>query len=126
MNDTSFAGSDRMPAAHPDRALFDQVQQRLPPGTSDEVTAHVALAAKMGGIGAGEISKFEVHGDRAFMLGRIPGDKAAVDLAQVPPLPETLQRSQAFDQQQAVAISAQPAAVQRQDAEAPPPPPRIS
>ena len=126
MNDTPPAGTDRMPAAHSDRALFDQVQQRLPLGTPDDVTAHVALGAKMGGIGAGEISKFEVHGDRAFLLGRIPGDKAAVDLANVPPLQETLQRSQAFDQQQAVAISAQPAAVQRQDGEAPPPPPRIA
>jgi len=99
---------DHMPLHHPDYALFASIREKLPAGTSEEMAAHVALEARIGGIKAGEIERFEVHDGHACVLGKIPGDRAIVNLNEpAPSLQETLQRSQSFDQQQTVQLAQQ-------------------
>ena len=49
---------DHMPSHHPDYALFASIREKLPAGTSEEMAAHVALEARIGGIKAGEIERF--------------------------------------------------------------------
>jgi len=41
---------DHIPPHHPDYALFASIRERLPAGTSEEMAAHVALEARIGGI----------------------------------------------------------------------------
>lgn len=85
-----------------DQALFATLKDHLPPQTSDAMLAHTMLLTKEGGITRPEqIAWIEVMGRDAFVMGNTPGFRAKADLsAQPPTLQETLQQSQAFDQQQ--------------------------
>ncbi|TKR29821.1 hypothetical protein FCE95_14610 [Luteimonas gilva] len=84
---------------HRDHAFFELLKRNLPPGTSDEMVAHVLLEAKIGKVqGTNDVERVMVHEDRVFVMGKTPGFRAAVDLAETPPsIQETAQRSEALD-----------------------------
>lgn len=93
-----------IPPHHPDHALYAELKQRLPPETSEERLAQITLAAKQGGVKAGQVDSLHIAENplRVLVSGKIPGDRAQVDLTTPPPsVQETLQRSEAYDQQNA-------------------------
>ena len=82
-------------------ALYDELKQRLPAGMSEERLAQIALAAREGGVKAGQVRHVLVENDSVYVTGRIPGMLGQVDLnTPAPPLQDTLQRSAALDQRQ--------------------------
>ncbi|ALN90908.1 peptidoglycan-binding protein [Lysobacter gummosus] len=91
---------------HRDYALFAAIQARLPKDTQDDKTAELMHAAKLGGVD--RVDKFKdvvVVGDRAFAYGHVPGFYGNVSLtASAPELEDTLKRTQAFDQKQALEL----------------------
>jgi hypothetical protein len=81
--------------------LYDELRERLPAGMSEERLAQIALAAREGGVRAGQIRNVLVENDTVYVAGRIPGMLGQVDLSTpAPPLQDTLQRSAALDQRQ--------------------------
>lgn len=95
----ALLGNDPRNPEHRDHAFFELLQRNLPPGTSDEMVAHVLLEAKIGKVrGVGDVEQIMVHNDRVFVMSKTPGFRAAVDLAQAPPpMQDTVQRSDALD-----------------------------
>ena len=91
----------RLQTGHPDYPLFAALRRQLPPEVTDEKVAHVMLQAKQGGIVTAErLDRTVLHNGHAFILGHTPGFHAKVDLSgPIPPIAETLQQSQVFDQQ---------------------------
>lgn len=90
-----------IPSHHPDHALYAELKQRLPQETSEDRLAQITLAAKMGGVKAGQVGSLHVVENplRMIVSGKIPGDRAQVDLAAPPPsMHETLQHSETYDQ----------------------------
>jgi hypothetical protein len=89
--------------------LLDALWARLPPGTSREKAEEVKLAARIGGIERPEqLDRIDYKdGDpRAFVMGTVPGFRAAVDLAAPAPALETSrEREQAHDLQQSQALA---------------------
>jgi len=76
--------------AHPDTALHNAIRSQLPAAISNEVAANVTLQAKQAGIDAPEkLQSVAVQDGKAFVMGTTPGNRAAVDLAQAPPLEQT-------------------------------------
>lgn len=101
------SASEPMPVDHPDWPLFDSIRQRMP-GASDAVVAHVALEAKRGHVGSGEVRNLDVIDDVVHVQGRFPGDRASVRLDQgVPPLDVTLRDSRAYDVEQSRQLAQQ-------------------
>lgn len=92
---------------HPDHALYESIRRQLPSGISDEMAAHITLEAKIGGVTQlRKLDEVIVQGGTAFVAGKTPGDMAIVDLcARAPSMQDTLQRSEAFDRQQAVDLA---------------------
>ena len=91
--------NDPRHSEHRDHAFYELLKRNLPPGTSDEMVAHVLLEAKIGNVNrADDVEQIMVHNDRAFVMGKTPGFRAAVDLAQTPPaIQDTAQRSEDLD-----------------------------
>lgn len=90
-----------IPSHHPDHALYAEQKQRLPPETSEDRLAQITLAAKMGGVKAGQVDSLHVAENplRMIVSGKIPGDRAQVNLTAPPPsMHETLERSETYDQ----------------------------
>lgn len=91
------------PSNHRDYALFSAIQAQLPKGTSDEKTAEVLHAVKESGIErADQLRKVTIQDDVAFVFGKTPGFHSETALN--PPSPgikETLQKTEALDQQRA-------------------------
>lgn len=76
--------------AHPDTALHNAIRSQLPAAISNEVAANVTLQAKQAGIdGPEKLQSVAVQDGKAFVMGTTPGNRAAVDLAQAPPLEQT-------------------------------------
>lgn len=76
--------------AHPDTALHNAIRSQLPAAISNEVAANVTLQAKQAGIDAPDkLQSVAVQDGKAFVMGTTPGNRAAVDLAQAPPLEQT-------------------------------------
>ncbi|MBO9741465.1 zeta toxin family protein [Xanthomonas axonopodis pv. begoniae] len=91
------------PSNHRDYALFSAIQAQLPKGTSDEKTAEVLHAVKESGIErADELRKVTIQDDVAFVFGKTPGfhSETALNTAS-PSINETLQKTEALDQQRA-------------------------
>lgn len=89
---------------HPDYRLYSELKQVLPTGTSEERLAQITVAAKIGGVRAGQLDGVHIDEQsmQIFVSGKVPGNRCCVDLATPPPsLQETFQRSEAFDLQQA-------------------------
>lgn len=89
---------------HPDYALYAELKQALPAETSEDRLTQIAVAAKMGGVRAGQLDGVHIDEQsmKVFVSGTVPGNRCCVDLTAPPPtVQETLQRSAAFDQQQA-------------------------
>ncbi len=88
--------------AHTDYALFAALKERLPTGMSDDMVGHVMLRAKIGGVGnVDKLDKVAVVAENVFIQGKMPGDRAKVDVSGfVPPLSASLTRSESFDQLQ--------------------------
>ncbi len=89
---------------HPDYALYAELKQALPGQASEDRLAQITVAAKMSGVKAGQLDGVHIDEQslQVFVSGKIPGNRCCVDLATPPPTAqETLQRSEAFDQQQA-------------------------
>ena len=89
---------------HPDHALYAELKQALPTAISEDRLAQITVAAKVGGVRAGQLDGIHIDEQslQVFVSGKIPGNRCCVDLATPPPTAqETLQRSEAFDQQQA-------------------------
>lgn len=86
--------------------LLDALWKRLPPGTSRDKAEEVKLATKVGGIERIEQLDHIAYreGDsRAFVVGRIPGFRAVVDLsAPAPSLAETRANEEKHDREQAL------------------------
>ncbi len=93
-----------IPPHHPDYALYTELKQRLPPETSEDRLAQITVAARMGGVKAGQLDGIHINEQslQVFVSGSVPGNRCCVNLGTPPPaIQETLQRSEAFDQQQA-------------------------
>nr|WP_237707329.1 peptidoglycan-binding protein [Xanthomonas oryzae] len=91
------------PSNHRDYALFSAIQAQLPKGTSDEKTAEVLHAVKESGIErADELRKVTIQDDVAFVFGKTPGFHSETALnTPSPGIKETLQKTEALDQQRA-------------------------
>ncbi|WP_425520649.1 peptidoglycan-binding protein [Xanthomonas campestris] len=91
------------PSDHRDYALFSAIQAQLPRGTSDEKTAEVLQAVKESGIErADELRKVTIQDDVAFVFGKTPGFHSETSLnTPSPGINETLQKTEALDQQRA-------------------------
>ncbi|WP_407471001.1 peptidoglycan-binding protein [Xanthomonas campestris] len=91
------------PSDHRDYALFSAIQAQLPRGTSDEKTAEVLQAVKESGIErADELRKVTIQDDVAFVFGKTPGFHSETALnTPSPGMTETLQKTEASDQQRA-------------------------
>ncbi|MEQ8098028.1 peptidoglycan-binding protein [Xanthomonas hortorum] len=91
------------PSDHRDYALFSAIQAQLPKGTSDEKTAEVLHAVKESGIErANELRKVIIQDDVAFVFGKTPGFHSETSLnTPSPGINETLQKTEAMDQQRA-------------------------
>ncbi|PPT97637.1 peptidoglycan-binding protein [Xanthomonas arboricola pv. arracaciae] len=91
------------PSDHRDYALFSAIQAQLPKGTSDEKTAEVLHAVKESGIErADELRKVTIQDDVAFVFGKTPGFHSETALnTPSPGINETLQKTEALDQQRA-------------------------
>lgn len=91
------------PSDHRDYALFSAIQAQLPRGTSDEKTAEVLQAVKESGIErADELRKVTIQDDVAFVFGKTPGFHSETALnTPSPGMTETLQKTEALDQQRA-------------------------
>ncbi|MCC4612442.1 peptidoglycan-binding protein [Xanthomonas campestris pv. esculenti] len=91
------------PSDHRDYALFSAIQAQLPKGTSDEKTTEVLHAVKESGIErADQLRKVTIQDDVAFVFGKTPGFHSEVALnTPSPGIKETLQKTEALDQQRA-------------------------
>ncbi|WP_267475208.1 peptidoglycan-binding domain-containing protein [Xanthomonas phaseoli] len=91
------------PSNHRDYALFSAIQAQLPKGTSDEKTAEVLHAVKESGIErADQLRKVTIQDDVAFVFGKTPGFHSETSLnTPSPGINETLQKTEALDQQRA-------------------------
>ncbi|UXA63488.1 peptidoglycan-binding protein [Xanthomonas prunicola] len=91
------------PSDHRDYALFSAIQAQLPKGTSDGKTAEVLHAVKDSGIErADELRKVIIQDDVAFVFGKTPGFHSETALnTPSPGINETLQKTEALDQQRA-------------------------
>ncbi len=97
-----------VPPDHSDYALYAELKQRVPPGTSEDRLLQITVAAKMGGVKAGQVQHVHVGENplQAVVSGQVPGDWGRVDLATAPPtVQETLRQSEIFDRQQAQEIA---------------------
>ncbi|WP_156128481.1 hypothetical protein [Luteibacter sp. 9133] len=100
--------------------LHREVREGLPDGTSEDRIAEIALAAKRGGIEAGQIRTLDVQGDRLMMTGETVGTRAIVDLSSAPPpAQESNQQFQATEQAQQQMIQEQQAQAQSAQQSAP-------
>lgn len=97
-DDQSRALAQLSPA---DRGMFDRIRQSAPPHVSDDVVAHTMLMAKGAGIGdASRIDQTVFAGDRLFVSGTTPGQRAMADVtAPTPALNESVRQAQQLDQQ---------------------------
>ncbi|WP_254424036.1 zeta toxin family protein [Xanthomonas citri] len=97
------AAQQAFPSDHRDYALFSAIQAQLPKGTSDEKTAEVLHAVKESGIErAAELRKVIIQDDVAFVFGKTPGFHSETSLnTPSPGINETLQKTEAMDQQRA-------------------------
>ena len=89
---------------HPDYALYAELKQALPGEVSEDRLAQITVAAKMGGVRAGQLDGIHIDEQsmQAFVSGKVPGNRCCVDLTTPPPTAqETLYCSEVFDQQQA-------------------------
>ncbi|MCF5973993.1 peptidoglycan-binding protein, partial [Xanthomonas perforans] len=91
------------PSDHRDYPLFSAIQAQLPKGTSDAKTAEVLHAVKESGIErADQLRKVTIQDDVAFVFGKTPGFHSEVALnTPSPGIKETLQKTEALDQQRA-------------------------
>jgi putative chitinase len=93
------------PSNQPDYALFMAIQSQLPKDTPDEKTAEIMHEAKLGGIKRpDQLDQVVMEGNRTWVFGKTAGfysREVAFD-APAPALNETLQRTQDFDQRQAL------------------------
>ena len=94
-------GQQSMQATHADYPLFAALRRQLPQELSDDVVAHAMVQAKQGGISReSQLNQAVLHNGHVFIVGNTPGDRAKVDVSgPVPPMDETLRRSQTIDQQ---------------------------
>ncbi|QWP74969.1 zeta toxin family protein [Lysobacter sp. K5869] len=107
------------PADHADRKLFDGVRVRAPTGVSNEKVMEAVVAAKVAGYirEPGDIQHVESANGRLFVSGKVPGSVASVELATpAPSMQQSLQRSEAFDQQHAQSREQHPQPSQNQSA----------
>ncbi|WP_267929263.1 peptidoglycan-binding protein [Xanthomonas hortorum] len=97
------AAQQAFPSDHRDYALFSAIRAQLPRGTSDEKTAEVLHAVKESGIErADELRKVTIQDDVAFVFGKTPGFHSETSLSTPSPgINETLQKTEALDQQRA-------------------------
>jgi len=87
--------------AHPHHALFRDLKDRLPSDVSIEKVAELTLAARQGGVRPNRVESVHVleNGD-AWVLGTLPGFDGMVNLrTPTPPMTETMQKAEAFEQQ---------------------------
>ena len=97
-----------IPAGHSDFELYAELKRRLPVGTSEDRLVQITVAAKLGGVKAGQVEQVHVGESplQAIVSGKVPGDWGRVDLAMPPPaVREALQQSESFDRQQAQQIA---------------------
>lgn len=103
-----------------DTPLHRELRGVLPSGTSDDRIAQIALAAKQGGIEAGQIRTLDVQSDRLMMTGETVGTRAIIDLsAAPPPAQESNQQFQATEQAQQQMMQEQQAQAQSAQQSAP-------
>lgn len=105
-NATRSSGFEREPLsytdpAHPHHPLFKELRHRLPADASDDKVAELTLAARQGGVRPNRVDSVHIldNGD-AWVLGTIPGFDGTVNLrTPAPPINETMQKAEAFEQQ---------------------------
>jgi len=93
--------------AHPHHALFRELKDRLPSDVSIEKVAELTLAARQGGVRPNRVESVHVleNGD-AWVLGTLPGFDGMANLrTPAPPMAETMQKAEAFEQQQQAQVA---------------------
>ncbi|MNN68026.1 hypothetical protein D3C81_1837000 [compost metagenome] len=66
-----------------DAALFERIRQGVPGTIGDEHVMQAVLESKRNGIDdAGRVDRVMMAGDRLWVAGLIPGERASVDTAQ--------------------------------------------
>ena len=82
--------------------LYAELKQRLPPETSHDRLAQINVAARIGGVGQGQLQDVIVRDDAVFVSGKIPFGHARIDLTTPPPpAHESAQQWGIYHQQQA-------------------------
>lgn len=100
LGDTSPLQTGLVNPDHPDHALYAELKQRLPPETSEDRMAQITLAAKRGGVRAGQVDQIAIQDEAIFITGKTPGDWAKVNLTQSPPSQQdNLRQMDSLDQQ---------------------------
>ncbi|WP_369943079.1 phospholipase effector Tle1 domain-containing protein [Xanthomonas medicagonis] len=84
-----------------DQAMFSRIRQDVPAHIGDDHVAQAMLDAKQAGItDAGKIDRVQMAGEKLWVSGTTPGFRVATDVSQpVAPMQETVQQTQAFNQQ---------------------------
>ncbi|GAA5076925.1 DUF6792 domain-containing protein [Lysobacter panacisoli] len=87
--------------AHPHHRLFRELREKLPADVSNEKVAELTLAARQGGVRPNRVESVHVLGNGdAWVLGTIPGFDGTINLrTPAPPITETMQKADAFEQQ---------------------------
>ncbi|MCW0460106.1 hypothetical protein NB717_001174 [Xanthomonas sacchari] len=86
-----------------DQTMFARIRRDVPTRIDDAHVAQAMLGAKRAGIAdADKIDRVQIAGNTLWVSGTTPGFRAATDVAQAPsPMHETVQQTQAFNQQRA-------------------------
>lgn len=90
-----------------DPALYEDLRQRLPAGTSEDRLSQITFAARQADIRGGEVAGLSIHGDTTLqVMGTRPGDQAVIDLSSPPPTVEqTMQQAQAHEHTQVAQLN---------------------
>ncbi len=93
--------------AHPHHLLFQELREKLPAGTSNEKVAELTLAARERGVRSNRNESVHAldNGD-AWVLGMTPGFNVKANLhTPAPPLAETMQKAEVFEQMDAQRVA---------------------
>lgn len=103
------AGAQPPSPGHADYPMYNAIRGSLPESISNEQVMHAAVMAKMEGIAPDKVQA-RLHEGNAWVEASFPpGYRVKLDLSEpVPSMQESLQKSQAFDGQQAAQTQQQP------------------
>lgn len=79
---------------HPDHRLYAAIRQSLPASVPDATVAHATLVAKQNGIDSAErLQQTVLRDNSVYLMGRVPGFRARLDLDQPTPPIERIEQA---------------------------------